>query len=113
VRNGPISRDAELIFMPRNIEVLNESCFFACRNLRKIIFEEGIVLREIGKNAFEKCGIERIVIWRSVEIASESCFIGCSNLKEVAFQEGSVEPTRFTTSEHVSSIISSIYRGNI
>jgi hypothetical protein len=58
--------------------------------LKGIIFEEGSVLKEIGKNAFERCGIERIIIPRSVEILSGSCFGGCKNLKVIVFEEGSV-----------------------
>jgi hypothetical protein len=87
VRNDPSARVAERIFIPKSVEILSFSWW---SKLKEIVFEEGSVLKEIGKGAFRECGIERVIIPRSVEILSGSCFSGCQNLNEIVFEEGSV-----------------------
>jgi hypothetical protein len=78
------------VVIRKNIGFIEDGSFRGWSQLKEIGFEEGSILREIGKKAFDGCGIERIIIPKSVEILSELCFSGCNHVKEVTFEEGGV-----------------------
>ena len=47
--------DVECVVIPMSVTVIETEAFRDCRNLKKIIFEEGSKLRVIGEGVFEDC----------------------------------------------------------
>ena len=43
------------VFIPKTIKILGQSAFFNCKSLKKVIFEKGSELEQIGINAFRYC----------------------------------------------------------
>jgi hypothetical protein len=39
------------VIIPRSVEIVGESCFIGCPNVKEIVFEEGSALKEIGKDS--------------------------------------------------------------
>jgi hypothetical protein len=71
------------------IESIAEGCFGDCRAVRKVTFESGSKLREIGNEVFCWAGLESILIPNSVERIGHGCFCLCKSISEVLFDSGS------------------------
>jgi hypothetical protein len=66
------------VTVARKVGVLGKSCFEQCRDLARMIFEDGTKLRMIGLSAFSGCAaLYGIAIPASVEIIEDEAFKGC------------------------------------
>ncbi|RAW47480.1 hypothetical protein DQW92_01275, partial [Metamycoplasma hominis] len=74
----------ESITIPSTVKEIGESAFSSCKNLKKVILNEG--LEKIGDEAFYNTNIESITIPASVKKFGYSAFFGCKNLKEVIYK---------------------------
>ena len=74
---------------PSNIKKICEFAFINCRNLKTVNFDKNTSLSIIGKYAFTRSSIEKIIIPKSVTIIEESAFSECSKLKSIQFEENS------------------------
>ena len=75
---------------------LGEFCFFRCKNLKQIKFEDGIQLDTLQSYLFQANRIEEIVIPASVKELCRYCFNGCE-INRLKFEEVS---QLTTISEH-------------
>ena len=73
--------------IPSHVDLIAESAFENCVNLKEILLAEGITL--IGANAFNGCtGLEKVVLPQSLENIGMDSFSGCSNLKNLDLPTG-------------------------
>lgn len=77
----------EEVTIPNTVEKLT-SAFAQCHSLRKVTFEAGSKLNEIGESSFYGTALDSIVIPGSVETIGNSAFKGCKALSEVLFEAG-------------------------
>ena len=72
------------IVISKNVKLIDQYAFFACRSLKSIAFEDESSLKFIGNNAFASCSkLESIDIPDSVKFMGYSAFDSCSSLKTV------------------------------
>ena len=112
VRKGMFQRTAyEQVFIPRNVMEIQQGSFRDWKNLKKVVFEEGSVLKKIGERAFDSCcklnsielpnnlteigqnafcssGLENFKAPKSLRIICQSAFQNCLQLKRVQLNEG-------------------------
>ena len=55
------------ITIPREVETLDDYCFYNCESLEEVIFCDDSKLRHIGKDAFAGSGVKGITIPRGVD----------------------------------------------
>jgi hypothetical protein len=83
-------RELKLI-VPRQIEVLGESCLEQCPLIARVVFEEGSRLRRICKSAlFHCCSLKSISIPASVEQIDDAAFTDCHELESCDIPEDSI-----------------------
>ena len=103
--------EIERIVIPKGVEEIQENAFYCCKNLKKVLLEEGSQLKvigrevfmgcsgltdiflpdgltEIGLRAFRESGLESVETPSSVRIIHQSAFCKCQNLKKAALNEG-------------------------
>lgn len=69
------------IFISKNIVDIDIYAFANCSNLKNVIFEEQIQLRQISTYAFSNCSsLKSIVVPKSVKFLSNAAFRNCSTL---------------------------------
>lgn len=62
------------------------SAFEDCKNMRHIVFPEGLVF--IGKNCFRGSGLAKVITPASLRTISQGAFTDCKNLRRVVLNEG-------------------------
>jgi hypothetical protein len=73
-------RELEVI-VPKEVEILGNSCFEACDELERILFEDGSQLRTIGRSAISNCkSFKTISIPETVTEIEEAAFNNCLEL---------------------------------
>jgi hypothetical protein len=65
------------VYIPGYVEVIGESCFSGCRQLKEILFEDESQLKRIEKSCFDQCPLKSIVLPRNVEFIHGMAFVGC------------------------------------
>ena len=82
--------DIESIFITKNVEIIDQSAFASCYNLKSVKFADDCNLTFIGSLAFKNCrALTTITIPKSVTyISSWSPWTGCSNLTSINIEEG-------------------------
>jgi hypothetical protein len=79
------------VIVPRDVEVLQKSCFQSINSLEEIIFENGSKLKTIGPSALSECkSLTSIVIPASVERIEKFAFRECGGLEVCLIDENSV-----------------------
>lgn len=76
-------------FLPNDSIEIGESAFYNCKALRNVTLPSG--LRKIGRFAFQKTAIERIVIPDGVERLDDDVFSDCASLKEIILPEHQID----------------------
>lgn len=72
------------LFIPKTVEQIDRRAFENCSNLKSVVFEDGINLKEISSELFQHCSsLERIDIPKSVREIGAYAFYGCSKLSMV------------------------------
>jgi hypothetical protein len=79
---------ATRIVIPKSVEFLGNRCFYECKSLKEVIFEDGCNLKRIDECAFKRSGLKSIRIPKSVEFLGKECFSECQSLSEVIFEDG-------------------------
>ncbi len=70
------------VIISKNVEILEESAFYSCKQLSNIIFENESRLTKIGANCFRSANlIEKIELPNSVISLDSNAFYDCSSLK--------------------------------
>lgn len=69
------------VVLSNDLSEIPENAFYGCLSLQQITIPETV--RVIGKSAFQKSGLERIVIPHSVIFIAEEAFAECYSLQEV------------------------------
>ena len=83
-------KSLEEVVISASVKTIGMYAFTGCSNLKKVIFEDGSTLKEIGSNAFYNCtSLESIEIPNSVTSIGFSAFSDCKNLKNVTINEDS------------------------
>ena len=78
--------DAEKVVIPASVVSIGRSAFHNQKNLTSIEFEEGSVLKEIHKQAFENCcKLQEISLPESVTKLGAASFGGCTALRKINF----------------------------
>ena len=81
----------EEVTVPANIEKLGSGVFELCVNLKKITFEEGSKLKEVGMYAFSQCvKLETLVLPETIETAGSQLFKYDISLKKLIIPESMV-----------------------
>jgi hypothetical protein len=76
------------VCIPRNVEILGSGCFFECKQLESVTFEEESRLCRIEENCFSQCPLKSVCIPRNVKILGESCF-SQAVIEEIMFENES------------------------
>lgn len=77
------------VTIPSGIKTIGSWAFRQNFNLKKVSFEEGIVLETIEDNAFDSCGIlTEITLPSTLRTLGEYVFICCFELKSITLPEG-------------------------
>ena len=79
------NKTIEEIYLPMNTQLIEESAFEKCTNLKKIHLNDE--LEQIGKYAFCDSGITSIEIPRKVKVISEGAFRNCTNLINIKLND--------------------------
>ena len=75
----------EHVFVPKSVREIRDDAFRDCANLRGVIFEEGSMLRTIGKSAFQNCSrLRNISLPEGLEYIGKYCFYN-SGLESITF----------------------------
>lgn len=80
------SSGLESVSLPTTLQTVGKDAFSGCRNLRIVMFAEG--LRLIGRYGFSNCAIETAALPASLEEIQERAFFD-NPLKDVTFRDGS------------------------
>lgn len=80
--NCKVLKDVELNYHTK-LQIIDDGAFLNCSSLKNITLPK--TLDEIGSNAFEASGIEKITIPDSVGWIGEGAFSSCKELTEVEF----------------------------
>ena len=73
--------------LPSTLLTLGDNTFNGCTKLRKVVFEEGSALKEIGAKAFAYCiSLKRILLPEKLEVIGEKAF-ECSRLEEITLHD--------------------------
>lgn len=87
--NGQFSSREDLfeIIVPKSVEKLCAGCFYNCKNLKSVIFENGSNLKIIENYVFQNCNnLENIILPDNLEIIGAHAFWHCTNLpKTISF----------------------------
>jgi hypothetical protein len=76
VRNSRI----QTVIIPKNVEKIDEKCFYECKSLCEVAFESDCQLKEIGKLAFSDSGVKRIEIPPKCETLAGPSLYGVSTV---------------------------------
>lgn len=77
------------VTIPSGVKTIGSWAFRQNFNLKKVSFEEGIVLETIEDNAFDSCGIlTEITLPSTLRTLGEYVFICCFELKSITLPEG-------------------------
>jgi TPR repeat protein/glycosyltransferase involved in cell wall biosynthesis/predicted phosphohydrolase len=72
--------------IPEFVEIIGDYAFQNCRNLKKIVLQNGVKI--IGNSAFDDCkNLKNIIIPASVWKIGDWAFHGCDNIKEFRLSE--------------------------
>jgi hypothetical protein len=75
------------IRIPASIQLLDVYCFYQCRALEEVEFEQNSQLQRIRKGAFLGCvSLKSITIPKSVQFLDKSCFFMCEKLTNIIFE---------------------------
>lgn len=77
---------AESVLIPKSVKVIEENCFYGCKDLISLEFEEGSELEIVGSGAFNKTSLVSIEFLRNLRQLGK-CFDYCESLSEVMFHE--------------------------
>ena len=72
---------------PEGLREIMSSAFSRCRDLKRVVLNEGIV--SLGSRCFQESGLLEIEIPASVRTISSEAFRGCSGLRSLTFASGS------------------------
>ena len=78
----------EEITIPSSVAIIKDWGFCGCENLKKVIFQEGSVLREIEDYCFMSSGLEEFTAPPGLKRIHGNAFANCENLKRVILNEG-------------------------
>ncbi|KAK8865394.1 hypothetical protein M9Y10_010939 [Tritrichomonas musculus] len=84
-----LQRDAEQVKIPSYIKYLSQFCFYKCKKLESVIFDDNSQLKEIGEDSFYKTSIKSIVIPPNVKKIKEKAFSHCNEIETIIFPENS------------------------
>ena len=73
------------ITIPKDVKTIGKQAFPDCSSVTTLTFEEGSVLEEIGEHAFERIGIESVVLPNTLKIIGKYAFSESVDLKSVTF----------------------------
>ena len=80
------NQEAEEIMIPYFIERIGDSAFFSMPNLRRVFFQEGSLLKSIGKSAFSRCTcLKSISLPTNLKEIRSCAFMNCRALKSIIF----------------------------
>lgn len=78
------SRYLKSLTIPATVTCVREYAFTGCKNLEKVIFEEGSQLKTIGGCAFADCSsLKEIELPESLEMIEGAAFSGCTSLERI------------------------------
>ena len=84
----------EEIVFSNSLKAFYYNAFDSCKMLKKITFEEGSVITEIGSQSFKNCiALESVYIPSSVTAIKSSAFEGCTGLTELTFADRTLAMT--------------------
>ncbi|MBO7594925.1 MAG: leucine-rich repeat protein [Salinivirgaceae bacterium] len=75
----------ENINIPDSVTIIRDATFYGCSSLKSIAFGKSV--NQIGMSAFEKSGLEIVVVPKSIEKIDNFAFANCENLKLVYIPE--------------------------
>jgi hypothetical protein len=70
-------------------EIVSDYCFYGCKSLDTITFENESKLRRIGANTFLSSELKSILIPANVKVSRDHCFAWCSFLESSTLKAGS------------------------
>jgi hypothetical protein len=105
--NRPLQR----LDLPRYVEILSDSSFAGCLELREVSLN--MSLRRLERGCFQGCSLVGVAIPRTVTIIGESCFSECQRLASVDFEAPSDLTTIGALEFHKTSIQSIIIPTNV
>ena len=77
------NRNLKSVTIGKNVEIIEESAFYGCSSLTKVVFRSHEIER-IGDNAFANCyTLTSVTIPDGVEKIGKNAFAGCRKLKKV------------------------------
>ncbi|MGN1195958.1 MAG: leucine-rich repeat protein, partial [Acutalibacteraceae bacterium] len=79
----------ESVVIPESVIRISRSAFEDCWALESVSFAENGELTEIGRDAFDSCGLRTVVIPASVTKIEEYAFGGCNNLTDITVMNAS------------------------
>ncbi|KAK8886506.1 hypothetical protein M9Y10_041970 [Tritrichomonas musculus] len=94
------------IFIPKNVQIIDEYAFYECKNLESIQFEEGSELVSIKDNCFAYTAIKNIIIPKKVEKVDWNIFLCCHKITTLEFLGDSLSIEGFISSKDIIIIIS-------
>lgn len=76
----------ESIRLPFSLRVVEDSCFWSCRDLKSVEFSEG--LEQIESDAFANTGLESVNLPASLRKLAQRAFGHCESLKSARMKPG-------------------------
>lgn len=75
------NKEITSVTIPASVEIIKDSAFYGCSNLKTVTFAKGSKLREIGNNAFRTCSsLSKITLPETLESIGYYAFDECSAL---------------------------------
>lgn len=72
--------------VPSNIEIISNSCFANCKNLKKVNFSKN--LQKIGDKAFYKCeSLSTVKLPKTLKYIGDEAFKGCAMLEKISLPD--------------------------
>lgn len=75
--------------LPASLTSIGNNAFYNCISLKKVNFNEALVLASIGTNAFKNTGLEYIYFASGITTIDSSAFEACTSLIGVSFDSNS------------------------
>ncbi|MCD8215380.1 MAG: leucine-rich repeat domain-containing protein, partial [Clostridiales bacterium] len=77
------------IYIPASVEAIGNGCFYYCKNLKKITFEDNSCLTNIGHSAFMHCtSLTDISIPSGITDIEKYTFHGCTSMSNIIIPSG-------------------------
>lgn len=80
----------EEVVIPASVRSIEPFAFNACKQLKKVVFEEGSRLRELKSDCFSESGLRSLTLLRTVQHVDSCAFGFCDSLAQFFVEDGSV-----------------------